>query len=69
MTPGALTRTDPVEGLEVCDRRLDVGVAGAAMGVGGVSAGVEGAPSSRTDGSWGGGPSRAQRRDSYLERM
>ena len=39
----------------------------------GAGAGIAGcssvAPSSRIDGSEGGGPSRAHRRDSYLDRM
>lgn len=35
----------------------------------GISAGEEEEVSSRTEGSAGGGPSKAHRRDSYLERM
>ena len=67
MIPGALIRTDPEEGADVCVGRAEVG--GAVVAGVCDSAEVEDVPSSRMEGSSGGGPSRAQRRDSYFDRI
>lgn len=57
----------------LCEARwlARVGATTGGAGVGATAVGVEAgtAPESRTEGSEGGGPSMAQRRDSYLDRM